>query len=257
MGRVPRARDLLRREPSTDLEDRLFLETTSRLAPQRLADVDVRTALELLQPDPLRPLADLGCGFGRHLKALVAEGAAHVIGVDRSALLLAEARARVPQALLVRADLRALPLKARSLGGATCFYSSFAMSSHEDARAALAEAARALHPGARLVLTTDNPLRLEASPESDFVDQVPGLGRVAERSRFDARTRTDLVERELVRPGGEKLSATWRIRYYLPGELAELARTAGLEFLRLEPDLRLKAETPQLVALMQRARGRV
>jgi SAM-dependent methyltransferase len=238
-------------------EDQLFLETTRRLAPPRLASLDVRTALRLLEADPREPVADLGCGYGRHLLPLLEQGRVKVIGIDRSALLLREAKKLVPQASLLRGDLRALPLARGTLGGATCFYSSFALGTHADARAALAEIARVLKPGARLVITTDNPLRLEASPESDFVEEVPGLGRVAERSRFDARERVDVVERSLVRPDGERLAATWRIRYFLPGELAELARLSGLTFLRLDPGARLSRDTPQLTALFERARGRM
>ena len=240
-----------------DAEDRLFYETTSRLAPQRLADLDAHQALGLLNADPLVPIADLGCGFGRHLAPLSARRAAGVLGLDRSRVLLDEARKRAPLAALLQGDLLHLPLPAQSLAGATIFYSSFAMGSQQDARAALAEVARVLRPGARLVLTTDNPLRLEMSPESAFFETIPGLGRVTEQSQFDPKTRTDEVRRQLTRPAGETLSATWRIRYYLPGELAELARTAGLEFVRLEPEGRLKATTPQMVALLQRARGRV
>jgi len=237
--------------------DQLFLETTRRLAPPRLATLDVRTALRLLEADPREAIADLGCGYGRHLLALLEQGRVRVVGVDRSPLLLAEAKQLVPQASLLRGDLRALPLARGSLGGATCFYSSFALGTHADARAALAEIARVLRPGARLVITTDNPLRLEASPESDFVEEVPGLGRVAERSRFDARERVDVVERSLVRPGGERIEATWRIHYFLPGELAELGRLAGLTFLRLDPSARLTPDSPQLTALFERTRGRM
>jgi len=245
-------------EPSESVAaDQLFLETTRRLAPSRLAAHDVETALRLLEADPREAVADLGCGYGRHLVPLLEQGRVRVLGIDRSALLLDEARKLAPQAQLLRGDLRALPLARASLGGATCFYSSFALGTHQDARAALAEIARVLRPGARLVVTTDNPLRLEASPESDFVEQVPGLGRVAERSRFDARARIDVVERSLVRQDGTRLAGTWRIRYFLPGELAELGRLAGLAFLRLDPGARLTRDTAQLTALFERARGRM
>jgi SAM-dependent methyltransferase len=242
---------------ASDAEDQLFLETTRRMAPQRLADEDVRVALGLLGPGLRGPLADLGCGYGRHLEALLrqpaGQGAGPLIGIDRSRLLLAEARRRAPAARLLRGDLLALPLAAGALAGALCFYSSFALGTQEEARRALSEAARALRPGGRLVITTDNPLRLAASPQAELREELLGLGLVVEQSRFDAQAGVDEVRRSLLRPGGEKLSATWRIRYYLPDELAELARSAGLTLLRLEPDARLTAHTPQLVALLQRS----
>jgi SAM-dependent methyltransferase len=235
----------------SEIEDQLFLETTARLAPQSLADSDAACALRLLQLPPGATIADLGCGYGRHLSAFCTLGVLP-LGIDRSALLLREAARRAPTARLLCGDLRALPLRDGVLAGATCFYSSFAMGTFGDARAALAEAARALRPGGRLVLTTDNPLRLEESPESAFVEEVVGLGRLVEQSRFDARARVDTVHRRLTRPDGSRLSATWRIRYYLPGELAELGRLAGLGFERLEPPGPLRRRSPQLVAILRR-----
>src|SRR5207248_10056976 len=95
-----------------EVADRVFLETRRRFAPPRLAETDVAMALELAQVSPGKPVADLGCGYGRHLRALVEQGHAQPIGVDRSPLLLAEARAHAPGARLVKADLRALPFPA-------------------------------------------------------------------------------------------------------------------------------------------------
>src|SRR5437868_11680916 len=144
---------------STDEADRLFLETTRRFAPRRLAQEDVRTALRLATVAEGKPVVDLGCGYGRHLRELLQYGH-RAIGVDRSALLLAEAALGAPGATLVRADLRALPLHASSVAAAFCFYSSMFLGSEADAEAALAEAARVLRPAGSLVLTSDNPLRL-------------------------------------------------------------------------------------------------
>jgi SAM-dependent methyltransferase len=237
------------RRAASDAADRLFLETTRRFAPTRLARDDVRTALRLVQVAQDKPVADLGCGYGRHLAELALAGYAP-IGIDRSPLLLREA-ARTG-ARLVRADLRALPLHASSLSAAFCFYSSMFLGTPEDAHAALAEVARVLRPSGSLVLTTDNPVRLAARPVAHFEEYVPGLGRVVEQSTFDAATQVDTVTKELRRPGGEFLSATFVIRYYAPPELAALAQAAGLQLARLEPDGPLTEAVPQLVALLEK-----
>jgi SAM-dependent methyltransferase len=232
--------------------DRIFLETTRRYAPALLAQTDVAVALELAQVEPGKPVGDLGCGYGRHLKALIDQGHPHPLGIDRSGLLLGEARSLAPGAPLIRADLRALPLHAASLAAAFCFYSSMFLGTEADAVAALREAARVLRAGAALVLTTDNPLRLAARPASRYEEDVPGLGRVGEESAWDAASSVDRVTKTLRRPGGEHLSATFSIRYYAPPQLAALGLAAGFALRRLEPDAPLTEDTPQLIALLEK-----
>lgn len=211
----------------------------------------MRLALALAQVGPEKCVADLGCGYGRHLKALELAGYPDVIGIDKSPLLLAEAAREAPRARLIRADLTALPLHEGSLSAAFCFYSSMFLGTHDEARASLAEAARVLRPGGSLVLTTDNPLRLARRPQARFAEDVPGLGRVVEESTFDARENVDTVTKT-VQLNGEKLSAVFVIRYYPPAELELLAREAGLQLIRLEPDAPLGEDTPQLMALFER-----
>ena len=235
-----------------DVADRIFLETTRRFAPPRLAHEDVRLALELAQVDSGKPVADLGCGYGRHLRALREHGHARPIGIDKSARLLAEAHAQAPAAQLLRADLRALPLHEGSLSAAFCFYSSMFLGSEEEAVGALTECARVLRPGGALVLTTDNPLRLRARPQASYQEEVPGLGLVSEESVYDPGADVDRVTKRLRRAGGEELSATFFIRYYDPLRLAALALQAGLLFRRLSPDAPLTDATPQLIALLEK-----
>ena len=229
--------------------DRIFLETTRRFAPPSLARDDVQTALRLAQVEPGKPVADLGCGYGRHLSELVLAG--HTpLGIDRSALLLREARRT--GARLLRADLQTLPLHEGTLSAAFCFYSSMFLGTDGEARAALAEAARVLRPGGSLVLTTDNPLRIAARPRAGYSEDVPDLGRVVETSVFDPASSVDTVTKQITRPDGEVLSATFVIRYYLPPELSVLALAAGLSLLRLWPDAPLTESTPQLIALLEK-----
>jgi len=230
--------------------DRLFLETTRRFAPQKLAREDVLAALRLAGIEPGKPVVDLGCGYGRHLRELLQWGH-RAVGIDRSALLLDEARLEAPGATLLRGDLRALPLHAGSMAAAFCFYSSMFLGSEEDAAFALTEAARVLRPGGSLVLTTDNPLRLAARPVAHFEEDVPGLGHVVEESSYDAGKAVDTVHKSLRTPSGEHLHATFTIRYYAPDELASLAAAAGMTFLRTDEPL--TDSTPQLIALLEKA----
>jgi SAM-dependent methyltransferase len=205
--------------------------------------------LRLAGVEPGKPVVDLGCGYGRHLRELVQWGH-RAIGIDRSALLLEEAGREAPRATLLLGDLRALPFHAGSMAAAFCFYSSMFLGTGEDAATALAEAARVLRPGGSLVLTTDNPLRLAARPKAHFQEDVPGLGHVVEESHYDAERGIDTVHKSVRTPQGMELQATFSIRYYLPEELARLAAVAGLTFLRT--DKPLTDDPPQLIALLEK-----
>jgi hypothetical protein len=104
-----------------------------------------------------------------------------------------------------------------------------------------------------VVLTTDNPLRLAARPKARFEEDVPGLGHVVEESFYDPENGIDTVHKSLRTPDGEELHATFKIRYYLPDELARLATVTGLTFLRTDEPL--TDTTPQLIVLLEKTDG--
>lgn len=89
-----------------------------------------------------RLVLDLGCGPGRDVEFL-AELGCRAIGLDLSAGMLAEARRRLPQADLIRADLRRPPLKSASIDGVWACASLLHLP-RADMPAALAEIARLL-----------------------------------------------------------------------------------------------------------------
>jgi trans-aconitate methyltransferase len=61
--------------------------------------------LELLAPQPGERILDLGCGTG-HLTAQIAEVGASLVGIDKSASMVAEARRNYPQLRFEVADAR-------------------------------------------------------------------------------------------------------------------------------------------------------
>ena len=67
-------------------------------------------------------ILDVGCGAGRHLRALRASGL-HAFGVDLSPVLLRDARASGLS--VARADMRRLPFHKASFDLVTCFFTSF------------------------------------------------------------------------------------------------------------------------------------
>ncbi|MHB2170067.1 class I SAM-dependent methyltransferase [Alsobacter sp. R-9] len=111
---------------------------------------------------------EVGCGTGRNLAAFVAAGAAFVAGCDLSQGMLAAARSRHAGLLLVAADATtALPF---ADGAADLALFSLVLEHVEDLRPVVAEAARVLRPGGRLVIVEIHPELAGAGVGAHFRD---------------------------------------------------------------------------------------
>jgi ubiquinone/menaquinone biosynthesis C-methylase UbiE len=116
------------------------------------ASTPAKALLGLL--DPAWVVADLGCGTG-HVSSLVAPFVHRVIGVDASAAMLAAAEDLVPASV----DLRQGALEALPIGDAEVDLVLLVLVLHHvpDPARALAEAARVLKPGGRLIVVDMQP----------------------------------------------------------------------------------------------------
>jgi SAM-dependent methyltransferase len=176
---------------------------------------------------------DLGCGPGRHLRALEKAGA-RPVGLDASAALLAEAArtwrrfGSAAHPALVRADMRALPFSDGLFDGATSLFTSVGYSTEEDDRRTIAEARRVVRPGGFFVLDFLNRERVlaEVRPESS---RVNGEFRVAERRRVqdEGRFVVKRVTIERVDGGGPVADYEERVTLYSSDELRALLQCGG------------------------------
>ncbi|RZU77092.1 methyltransferase family protein [Micromonospora kangleipakensis] len=130
---------------------------------------------ELLGSGPGRCL-DLCCGTGAHAAELRRLGW-DPVGVDLSAGQLRHARPRLPVA---RADATALPLADVAVPAAVCVLAHTDM---PDYPAAIAEAARVLAPGGRLVHLGVHPCFVGAFADRSERDRIVIDGGYAERER--------------------------------------------------------------------------
>lgn len=112
---------------------------------------------------PAARVADLGCGPARDGRSF-AQAGHRVVGLDRSAGMLAIARQSLPRRV-AQADLRSLPLADASLDGAWC-RAALLHVPHQETAAVVAEIRRVLVDGGVLALTTaaGDGTRLEPVP---------------------------------------------------------------------------------------------
>ncbi len=144
-----------------------------------------RAAIAAAALSPGDLVIDLACGTG-DLTELAARHGARAVGVDFAGGMLTVARARGLGGRLVRADVTALPLADGVAEAVTC---GFALRNFVAIPPVLAEAARVLAPGGRLVLlevATPHLAPLRLGHRIYFHHVVPALGALlSERDAYD------------------------------------------------------------------------
>jgi SAM-dependent methyltransferase len=132
--------------------------------PLRLFAIEAPPLRRLLDALPPGEVLDAACGSGRHSAYLAARGHA-VTGVDQSADMLAMARQKVPGGRFLPGDLSALPLDDASVDAALC---ALALVHVADIRQAIAELARVVRPGGRIVVTDVHPVLVMLGWQAQF-----------------------------------------------------------------------------------------
>jgi SAM-dependent methyltransferase len=210
----------------------------------------------------IKRVLDLGCGTGGHA-VLLAERGYDVVGVDRSAPMLEQARARGSDARFELGDLTSVDL------GETfdAVQMMFAVLSYQvtnaDALAALASARRHLQPGGLVFADVwYGPAVLSQRPgERVKLVEAPGtqLIRMA-AGELDVNRNVCTVRYHVWRIEEGRVSAEvreqHRMRYFFPLELELLLNGAGLELVRLGCFPRIETEpsdTAWNVAIVARA----
>ncbi len=109
---------------------------------------------------------DAACGTGRHARYLADRGH-DVLGVDVSPTMLGRAAQRVPEATLLEGDLCEIPAPDGHFDVAVC---GLALSHLADVRPGVAELARVLKPGGRLVISVLHPFQAHLGWQAPFTD---------------------------------------------------------------------------------------
>jgi SAM-dependent methyltransferase len=188
---------------------------------------EVAFLVEVLDLQPGQRVLDLGCGPGRHARALAQRGL-HVVGLDVSSTFTRLAATDPPPHLeVVRADAGHVPLAEASFDAAVSLcQGAFGLSGPPapdqppeavdlaDGRV-LGEVARVLKPGGRLALSAfSSYFQVRYLPEGD---------------EFDAATGVNHEVTEVRSPTGERATRDLWTTGWTPRELRLLSRQVGLE----------------------------
>ncbi len=201
----------------------------------------------------LRPgcrVLDVACGAGRHARALRRAGA-RCVGLDLSATLLRIARG-VTDAALVRADMRYLPIRPRSMDLTVNLFTSFGYFDHdEEHAAALREMVGTVKPGGWFVIDFLNPARVRSRlvPAERLVldgDELHITRSVSPDGRFIRKTIESASGRRFVE----------RVRLFEPDEIAAMLEASGAAARHRFGDYDASAQTtmsPRTIMMGQKA----
>ncbi len=208
--------------------------------PQLYAHRDEAEALRCLELLPSlaplaaqgRPVLDLGCGDGRHLRRIGELGGV-AFGLDLSEHLLALADRRPQHPPLLRGDMRQLPLGSATLDSVLSLFTAFGyFGPLQDNAPVVAEVSRVLAAGGHWFLDYLDAGRvlaeLEAQPVSRRERRLGGVLAVETRRLSpDRRQVCKDVSLEL-EPGREPLRYTEEVALFTLEEMDALAAAHGL-----------------------------
>jgi ubiquinone/menaquinone biosynthesis C-methylase UbiE len=158
--------------PEYDLANGYALWSKTYDAPLRLFFIEEPVMQALFAT--LRPgtVLDAACGTGRHSVDLARRGQ-RVIGVDASPAMLALAQAKLPGADFRQGDLVALPVDANAVDAVVC---ALALVHLPELDGVLAEFARVLRPGGRVIISDVHPFLVTLGWQAQFRTEGGGAG---------------------------------------------------------------------------------
>jgi ubiquinone/menaquinone biosynthesis C-methylase UbiE len=181
------------------------------------------------------PVADLGCGTGRHAGLLSARDDFQrpLLGVDFDADSL---RARPGQFLAVGADFRRLPFRDQSLAGAYSWLVTLFGFSPRERQKIFREIRRCLKPGGLVVIHAVTFEFAAQNFQGTQQETLPNGTLVQDEMVFDGREAKCLTRRTVTSSDGKVLCAEMTVYHPRLGDLSNELKKAGLSLTWAEGD---------------------
>ncbi len=216
-----------------DLFDARYALALADEKPPRQTRIELAFVVKALGLPRGARILDVACGFGRHAGPLSRRGY-HVVGVDLSRAMLAEARRRHregPRLRFVRQDARRLAYR-EEFDAVINLYTSFGYFTPSQNEQTLRRMARALRRGGKLLVDHRDPIHDAKLPRRLWY-RIGSKRYVLEDRQFDRRTRTTESTRLIVTSGQSPvIQQRFRLQEYTLAEWRRMLRRAGLALVR-------------------------
>ncbi len=197
-------------------------------------------------PD-FRKLADVCCGTGRHARALSVRGYS-VIGIDRDAAAIAEARKLGGGPSYVHADIREYRPEQGAFDVVIVMSQSFGYFDSETNRDVIDRLARSVREGGRVILDLWNPEFFAAHQGQRELETPRGI--VRENKHVDG----ERLFVHLEYPDGDREQFEWQL--FTPQQMKELAHSVGLAIVQCCTDFKTATDPspsrPRIQFLLER-----
>ena len=243
-------------------DDRYLRTVVAEKLPSRTA-AEARWAARLAGCRPGALILDAGCGNGRHAVQLARAGY-RVVGLDRSAVLLAAARRASgggPSPRFVRACYTRLPFAPGTFDAVLCLGTALGYLGENGDRAPLREFRRVLRPDGRLVIETLHRAEIGTRLVEHEERRLACGDTLRFERHFDPVRHTMRETQQLDEGVREGPPRTYELRVYSARELCRMLEEAGFAVLHryssLEATGQPSTSTPLvLVAQVDGARAR-